>query len=57
MHPVPPLPPSALTGIEAMGVVSGKSEAMGSEEAKRVIVFVWFKKRGVCGCGWIVGML
>ena len=57
MHPVPPLPPSALTGIEAMGVVLGKSEAMGSEEAKRVIVFVWFKKRGVCGCGWIVGML
>ena len=57
MHPIPPVPPSALVGIEATGVVSGKSEAMGSEELKRVIVFVWFKKRSVCGCGRVVGML
>jgi hypothetical protein len=42
-----------------MGVIPGTSEAMAmdSEESKWSIVFVWFKKRSVCGCGQVVGML
>jgi hypothetical protein len=56
-HPAPEEPLSALAGIEAMGVISGTSEAMDSEESKWSIVFVWFKKRGVFGCGRVVGML
>jgi hypothetical protein len=57
MHPTPlPEEPSALTGIEAMGVISGTSEAMAmdSEDSKLSILFVWFKKGGMCGCGVVV---
>lgn len=57
MHCPPPVPLSALAGIEAMGVIPGTSEAMESEESIWSIVFVWFKKRGVFGCGQVVGML
>ena len=34
MHCPPPEPLSALTGIEAMGVISATPEALGSEESK-----------------------
>lgn len=57
MHCPPPVPLSALAGIEAMGVIPGTSEAMESEESIWSIVFVWFKKRGVFGCVQVVGML
>jgi hypothetical protein len=59
MHPPPEVLLSVLAGIEPMGVISGTSEtlAVDSEESKWSIVFVWFKKRGLFGCGRVVGML
>ena len=60
MHPAPPSPvPSVSAGIEPMVVIPGTSEAMAmdSEDSKCSIVFMWFKKKGVCGCGQVVGLL